>query len=243
MPSSSPKNEKSAPHYAWVPLVSGLCFGLAGAAYGGFLHFNPDYKEDLIREKLSVPHMDSARYLASAQAIRYQGFGEIVVRKAATPLILGVVLGMGASVVLGHLKHQEMAGVAEKAEPRRLTLIEFLVVLLIVGSLVEILPVAGTGLVFYEGKDQFYWIERLEFGPASEREATIDALCALLEGKPFLCRTTIIPAIAKCGDDAKTAIPVLEKLASDSENSVSKAATEALADLSTDDQENSGKMR
>jgi hypothetical protein len=94
-------------------------------------------------------------------------------------------------------------------------------------------PVGGTGLVYYDGKDQFYWLEQLEFGPESARPTAITALCSLLERKPFPCRSTIIPALADCGGDARPAIPILEKLTTDNEESIKTAAVEALLKLRT----------
>jgi hypothetical protein len=245
---SSPKNGRRPPHRVYGPLVGalvgGLCFGLAGACYGTFLHFNPDYKEELIRKRLSEPHMDSLRFLASVQAVRYQGFGEIVLRHAVVPLIVGCAFGAVGGAAFSAWKHKAQTGAFAKEASGGFTFVEFLVVLGIVACLVGLLfPVTGSGLVYYQYQDQYYWLERLQLGSTSEREAAMEALCALLEGKPFPCRSTIIPAIAKCGEDARRAIPVLRTLSSDPEKSVSKAATEALAGLTANGEEDAATQR
>lgn len=111
-------------------------------------------------------------------------------------------------------------------------LVEMLVVVAAVGILFALLqPGGGDGLVYYKGKDQFYWLENLVFRRDCDKKEAIDALCILLEGKPFPCRSTIIPAIAECGNDARIAIPVLTRLTADDEEIVKEAAIDALRRL------------
>ncbi len=226
---------KLPPYHVYGALAGALCLGLLGASYGALLHFNPEWKEAIIRERLSAPHPDSRRYVASIQAIRYRGFVETVIRQAILPLVCGGMLGAGIGAVVGLVKYRRQPDAYEKEVPRPFSLIELLVVIAVVAVLVGyLMPATGAGLVYHQGKDQFYWLERVEHGPASEREEAIRALCTLLERKPFPCRATIIPAIAECGDEARIAMPILDKLSSDREESVRKAAIDALETLRSD---------
>lgn len=220
--------------YPWCGAVLGaICCGLAGAAYGTFLYMNPDYRELLIRNKLSRPHPDNPRYVAAIVAVRYQGFTELAIRKSVVPCVIGGLLGAAAGSGFAQYWRRKQVQSSDVMRPgRSFTLVELLVVTALFGVSVEMLaPIGGTGLVYYDGKDQFYWLEQLESGPASARPAAIPALCSLLERKPFPCRSTIISALARCGGDARPAIPILEKLTTDTEESVKTAAADALLKL------------
>jgi prepilin-type N-terminal cleavage/methylation domain-containing protein len=219
--------------YAVFGAILGATFlGLAGAAYGAVLYLNPDYRDSLIREELSRPHPDNPRYVAAIVALRYQGFTELIIRKSIAPFVIGGLLGAAVGSGLAQFRRRKQVHSSDLARPRRFTLVELLVVTAIVGILVAMLqPIGGSGLVYYDGKDQFYWLEQLEFGPALARPTAITALCSLLERKPFPCRSTIISALADCDGDARPAIPILEILATDTEESVKTAAADALLKL------------
>lgn len=213
-------------------VLGATSLGLAGAAYGAFLHLNPEYRDSLIREELSRSHPDNPRYVAAIVALRYQGFTELVIRNSIVPFVIGGLLGAAIGSGFGHFQRRNRVQSSDELRARRFTLVELLVVAAIIVILVTLLvPIGRSGLVYYHGKDQFYWLEQLEFGPESARPTAITALCSLLERKPFPCRSTIIPALAECGSDAVPAIPILERLTTDTEKSVKNAAINALLKL------------
>jgi hypothetical protein len=224
------------PKSKWFPLYGAafgaIFLGMAGAAYGAFLHLNPDYRDSLIRDELSKPHPDNPRYVAAIVAVRYQGFTELIIRKSIVPFAIGGLLGAAAGSVFAQFRRRDHLKQSDVIPPRRFSLLELLMVTAIIGILVATLsPIGGAGLVYYDGKDQFYWLEQLEYGPESARPTAINALSSLLERKPFPCRLTIITALAKCGGDARPAIPILEKLTTDTEESVKTSAADALLKL------------
>jgi hypothetical protein len=232
MSSQGPVVNQHRKYAVFGAILGATSLGLAGAAYGTFLHVNLDYRDSLIREKLSKPHPDNPRYVAAIVDLRYQGFTELVIRKSIVPFVVGGLLGAAAGFGLIQFRQRNRLHRSDVMRPRRYTLVELLVVTAITGILVSLLiPIGGSGLVYYDGKDQFYWLEQLEFGPDSARPSAITALCSLLERKPFPCRSTIIPALADCGGDARLAIPILEKLTMDTEESVRTAAADALLKL------------
>jgi prepilin-type N-terminal cleavage/methylation domain-containing protein len=229
----SPAHAKRRPYHIYGAVICSLCFGLAGSGYGAFLYYHPEYRETIIQRQLSRPHFDSRRYVASILALRYQGFFELALRSSIIPLIVGAIVGAGIGSFVGWKKNRRLSRPADDSP--RFTLVEMLMVLGIVAILLAFaLPGARAGCVYYDGKDQFYWLEIVERGQGAQRKKAIAALCKLLEGRPFPCRSTIIPTIAKCGSDAKVAIPVLKTLTADSEESVRIAAVKALATIADD---------
>ena len=203
-------------------LLSGLCLGGIGAAYGAYLHFHPEYKEKLIHRTLSLPHPDNYEYLASAQAIRYMDFGEIVGRKAIVPGLFG---GLIAGIVgLTIVKSRYTTGV-ERSRLARFLLMG-LAVLLAAALLFQ--AGSGSGMVYYHGHNQFYWCEQLESKNEMQRRQATQAACSLLEGKPFVCRLRMSTALANCGEDAKAAIPALKALLHDENEAIRRVAAEAL---------------
>jgi hypothetical protein len=227
-------NPKSPPCWLYGVAVGAICCGAAGAAYACFLHFNPEYKDALIREQLSKPHPDNPRYVASILAIRYQGLAELVVRRALGLFVFGGLLGGALGFAFAEFRRRKQPAASEAGRAWRFKLIDVLVVISILGVLIAIFqPGQGAGLVYYQGKDQFYWLQRLQFESSSERRQAVTALCSLLERRPFPCRSTIIPALAECGPDAAPAIPILQKLTLDGEETVSTAAADALLKLTS----------
>ena len=216
-------------------ILVGITCGLAGAAYGSFLYMNPDYRESLIRKELSAPHPDNRRYVAAITALRYQGLVELIIRNSVVPLVIGSLLGAAGGSGFDLHRGQKQPDSSDQVQPAGMTPIEWFVVLAIIVALAATLaPIRGTGQVYHNGKDQFYWLEQIESGPKTRRPTTIAALCELLERKPFPCRSTIIPALAECGSDARVAIPVLERLTTDAEEKVKQAAFDALKKLKAD---------
>jgi hypothetical protein len=211
-------------------LIGAVLFGAAGGGYGVFLHFNPEYREALIRERLSKPHPDSRRYVASIQAIRYQSLTELLLRNTVAPLLTGGFVGAVVGTVVRRSRARREPAARVVGPPFKM--VEILVVASIVVLLIAWFnPGPRDGLVFYEGRDQFYWLDQLEYGDPPARDRALNALCTLLEGRPFPCRATIVAAIAEIGEDGATAVPVLTKLARSEEEGVRNAAVEALKRL------------
>ncbi len=206
-------------------LLAGLCLGGLGAAYGAYLHFHPECKEKLIQWTLSLPHPDNYGYLASAQAVRYMGLWEITARKAVLPGLAGALAA--GFVMLIHVRAR--CGAARKEFPAAKWSLMGLAILLAAALLFR--AGTGSGMVYYEGRHQFYWCEQLESENESQRWRAIQAACSLLQGKPFVCRFRMITALAACGDSARASIPVLEKLLRDQESVIRAKAAWALTKI------------
>ncbi len=229
----SPPAAQRFPRYSlWGALVGAICLGLAGGSYGAVLHFYPEYKEAKIRGQLSRPHPDSERFVASVYSIRYLSLSQLVLRMAVPPLLCGALAGAYVGAIIAQIKWRKLLGVLPEKRPCSPTLIELLVATAVIFLLIALIQ-PKEGLVYYDGKDQFYWLNRLKRGEASDKGQAVKALCTLLEGHPFPCRSTIIPALATCGQDAEMAIPILERLATDREEAVREAADKALHKLKT----------
>jgi HEAT repeat protein len=86
----------------------------------------------------------------------------------------------------------------------------------------------GSGMVYSDSHNQFYWCEQLESKNEVQRRQAVQPACSLLGGRPFTCRSRTITALVNCGDEAKVAIPVLTKLLRDQEPVVCSKAAWAL---------------
>ena len=171
---------------------------------------------------LSIPHPDTTSTSPPAQAIRYMGFWEIVARKG---LGAGLVGGLIAGII-GYF----IVTSKRTLEVRKLLLARScLIGLAILTSVVLMFEVGnGSGMVYYQGHNQFYWCRSLQSDDQLQRREAIPPACELLKGKPFTCRSRTINALAKCGDDAKPTIPVLAELLQDQELVVCSKAAWAL---------------
>ena len=90
------------------------------------------------------------------------------------------------------------------------------------------------GLVFHDGRHQFDWLIDLEKRQPGKIDAAISGTCALLSEHRFTCRSTMIPALAACGPQARVALPVLRRLLNDDEALVRKAAADAIAKIESE---------
>jgi len=127
--SSQGRTVSQNPKYAVFGAILGATsLGLVGAAYGTFLHVNPDYRDSLIRKELSRPHPDNPRYIAAIVDLRYQGFTELVIRKSIVPFVIGGLLGAAAGCGFMQLRRRIQVHSSHVMPPRRFTLVELLVV-------------------------------------------------------------------------------------------------------------------
>ena len=208
-----------------VIMLGGLFLGGIGAGYGAYLHFHPKNKEKLIERTLNLPHPDNYEYLASAQAIRYMGFWEIVSREAIVAGLAGALIAGLIGLAVMRFGHSPGLGRLRLEKSLLMGLAFFLATALLFGVK------SGSGMVYYDGHNQFYWCQQLESKDKAQQRQALQSACALLSGRPFTCRTRMIIALASCGDEGKTAIPVLTELLQDREPIVCAKAAWALTKM------------
>jgi hypothetical protein len=102
-----------------------------------------------------------------------------------------------------------------RSQARLLTAIELtvliLVMLLVAGH--YLLPAtARAHREYYQGKDQFQWVEQLTSGDAAAKSEAVAALCEILKSSKTSVRWYIVQELGAAGRDAEAARPILVKI-------------------------------